>query len=355
MRLFCTAFTLIAGLALSTSAQAQFSVYGTGSFIPATGDGGDAVVNGDGLAVYDSVQPGLFASSTVSVPEPVLAIDSVRIDGFEHSWSGDVQATLVDPSGAEHLLFLRPGYLNSSAHGNSGNFTLGTYTFVDGTGASLPSMSDSVDIPPGTYNQTFDSGGTTWVSGTNNIFNTPLSTLAGAAGTWELRFYDWSSGDSGSFSSWTLNGNGYTPNSGSGYCFGDGTGVNCPCAALGGPGAGCLTTSGTGTTLSGMGDAIVGNDSLQLMVTGGPPLKPGLFFQGSSQISNLVGDGILCSLSQKRYPVNMLDINGEAMQGGFGQHASPAQTLNYQYWFRDPANACGGGFNFSGAWNVTWQ
>lgn len=356
MRLSSFAISLLlAYLGLVSTAQAQFSVFGGGSMIPVSGDGGDLAVQDDGLAVFPTTQAGLWATSTVTVPEAVTQIDSIRIDGFEHSWAGDVQATLMDPSGAEHLIFLRPGYLNTSAFGTAGNFQPGSYTFVESGGAELPMASDNLDIAPGTYNQRFDSGGATWVSGTNNIFNTPLSTIAGAAGVWELRLYDWANGDSGAFTGWTLNGNNYMETSGAAYCFGDGTGVACPCGANGGPGEGCLTTSGTGAVLSGMGDAVVGNDTFQLFVTGAPADKPGLFFQGSNQISNLVGDGLLCANADIRNPVNATDLNGEASQGSFGLDAMMGQTINYQYWFRDPSNPCGGGFNFSNGWNVTWQ
>jgi len=346
---------LLALLALSTPAWAQFSAFGGGSLVPAAGDGGDAVVQGDGLAVYDTTQPGLYASATTNVPEAVLQVDSVRIDGLFHSWGGDLQATLVDPVGTEHLLFVRPGYLNTSSSGTAGNFTGGTYTIVETGGATLPTSSDHVDIPPGTYDQTFTTGGTTWTSGQNGIFNTPLSTIAGPAGVWELRIYDWASGDSGSFTGWTLNGNGYVEDPGMGYCFGDGSGVACPCGGNGAPGGGCLTTSGTGATLVGTGDGVVGNDTFVLSVTGGPPDKTGIFFQGEVQVANPVGDGILCAVSQKRYPVNILDSNGETSRTGFSAFANPGDTKNYQYWFRDPQNPCGGEFNFSNGWVLTWN
>jgi hypothetical protein len=355
MRFHRVALLIATSVTLSGALQAQFSVFGAGTQIPVSGDGGDLVVDNDGLAVYDTSMPGLYASSTVTVPEVVFSVDSVRIDGFEHSWAGDLQATLVDPSGVEHLLFLRPGYLNSSGFGTSGNFLPGSYTFVESGGSDLPASSNGLDILPGTYNQTFSSGGAPWASGTNGISNTPLTWISGPAGLWELRIYDWGNGDSGLISGWTLNGNSYVETSGSGFCFGDGTGPACPCGATGAPGEGCMTTSGSGAVLAGSGDGVIGNDSFALFVTGGPANKPGIFFQGGNQIANLVGDGILCSISDKRYPVNALDANGETTRSNFSAFAAPGQTLNYQYWFRDTENSCGGGFNFTGGWTLTWQ
>ena len=192
-----------------------------------------------------------------------------------------------------------------------------------------------------------------------------MSTIAGPAGNWTLKVYDWAGGDSGSFSGWTLNANGASGGScgpvtaGTAYCFGDGTGTMCPCAAFGAAGEGCQTTSGSGARLTGSGTADISNDGFVLSVTGGPADKPGIFFQGTVQanggLGNFNGDGILCVFPQLRYDLNGLDANGEATQTGFGLNATAGQTMNYQYWFRDPSNSCGGLFNFSNGWTVTWN
>ena len=156
----------------------------------------------------------------------------------------------------------------------------------------------------------------------------------------------------------TLNGIQIEPagDSGTAYCFGDGTGAICPCLAFGGTGEGCVTTSGGGATLVGTGIANAQFDSLVLRVTGAPAGKPGIFFQGSGMMAIPAGDGILCSSSSLRYGVNVTDASGMVTQTGFGANAAAGQTLNYQYWFRDPSNPClSGGFNFSNGWFVTWQ
>ena len=148
---------------------------------------------------------------------------------------------------------------------------------------------------------------------------------------------------------------GAEPNTGNAYCFGDGSGAACPCGAAGNPGEGCMNTSGTGAKLVGTGAADLGEETFTLMVGGAPPNKPGIFFQGTTQIANPLGDGIWCSNASMRYGVNMTDGQGNAVQAGLGENASVAEVLNYQYWFRDPGNSCGGGFNFSNAWTVTWE
>lgn len=330
--------------ALASTATAQFAASGPGSPVPASGSGGGGS--------WPNVLPPSPGISTASVGVAVTNIDSIVIDGYLHSWIGDTMATLSDPSGNEHLIYVRPGSINGS-FGNSGDFTGGQYTFVESGSSSLPT---SGNAPAGTYNQSFNTGaGTSWNSGTAGVFNTPLSMISGPAGNWTLRIYDWAGGDTGSFSGFTLYGNGGGPvNQGVAYCFGDGSGAACPCGAFGATGAGCLTTSGTGATLVGTGDADVSSDSFVMTVTGGPANKPGIFFHGVNQVFLPIADGILCSNATKRYDVNPLDSTGAATQSGFGAFASSAVTLNYQYWFRDPGNPCGGGFNFSNGWVVTW-
>ena len=72
-------------------------------------------------------------------------------------------------------------------------------------------------------------------------------------------------------------------------------------------------------------------------------------------LGNFAGDGILCTNANQRYDLNALDANGETSQTAFGLNANPGDTINYQYWFRDPANPCGGLFNFSNGWTATWN
>jgi len=145
------------------------------------------------------------------------------------------------------------------------------------------------------------------------------------------------------------------PITGNAYCFGDGSGAACPCGAVGNPGEGCMNTSGTGANLVGTGEADLGEETFILTVSGAPPATLGLFFQGTTQFANPLGDGILCSNANVRYGHHATDGQGNAVQAGLGENASAGEVLNYQFWFRDPGNSCGGGFNFSNAWTVTWE
>lgn len=352
-------------VALSATANAQFSVSGAGSAIPGTGDGGDVAADNDALATYDTVQAGLQATSTVAVPVAVTSIDSIQIQGLAHTWVGDTQATLEDPAGVEHLIWLRPGFLNTGNFGSSGDFDGGDYTIVgDGSGSSMQTTSGAVDLPAGTYNQSFGSGGTTWVSGTNGINNTAMGSIAGAAGTWTLNIYDWAGGDSGSFTGWTLNGNGGGgANTGTGFCFGDGSGIACPCGNIGASGAGCTNSGGTGASLTASGNAGTGAaDTLSFTVSGVNGIKPGLLLRGDNQIAAMVGGGILCVGSNtQRSQVQATDASGSTTftdwnGAGFESVANAGVPTNFQFWYRDPGGVpCAGtDFNFTNGHTVTY-
>lgn len=155
--------------------------------------------------------------------------------------------------------------------------------------------------------------------------------------------------------------------SGFAYCFGDGTGTPCPCVGNGAPGEGCLNSGMTeGATLTASGNAYTLNDTFQLDVVGVPGNKPGLIIRGASQLNgglgNAVGDGLLCTGGQVARSQVQLTSGGTAtfsdFQGnGFGaSNYGIGVPTNYQFWYRDPGNACSGtGFNFSNAWSVVWQ
>ncbi|MFT7484420.1 MAG: hypothetical protein ACI9F9_000260 [Candidatus Paceibacteria bacterium] len=148
--------------------------------------------------------------------------------------------------------------------------------------------------------------------------------------------------------------------SGSAYCFGDGSGAACPCSS-GNPGEGCANSSGAGATLTGSGNAHVLGDTFLLNVAGVPGAKPGLILRGNNQVAIPAGEGILCASggSQRSHvqvtsagATSFTDFNGNP----FGASAnSGGVPTNYQFWYRDPSNTCAGsGFNFSNAWSVTW-
>ncbi len=344
------------GISFSPEALGQFSVSGGSAFIPSW-----AVSDG----TWDTALPEVPGSSVVSVPEPVVAIDSIVIEGFTHAWMGDLMCTLVDPTGKEHLVFVRPGYQYSgNVYGNSGEFLFGDYEFIEsGAENDLPTDDVAVDIGPGQYNQSFDTGGAFWASGACNVHNTKLSEITGPAGNWELRVYDWyASADDGSFTGWTLNGNG--AGSGGGFCYGDGTGSICPCGNLAAPGRGCQNSTGAGAVLAAAGNPSVIGDTLALKALHCPSQRIGLFFQGERKLGGgsgwLFGDGLRCVGGPViRLQTVQTDGAGTAVTtvplanaGGI----SPGDTVYYQFWYQDPVGSqCATQFNTTNAVARTWN
>lgn len=199
---------LAVGVLASTSSASI--VVGGGGLIPASGTGGGAVWN-SGNPI--SLPPSPFMS-TVNIADGVSSVQSITFTNLVHTWMGDLQAVLFDPNGVGHNIFVRPGVgAGGSTVGASLDFN-GTYAFFEsGAPGNLPIVTGggTAILPPGDYNQTFEGSPTalgSWVSGAQNIFNTPLSQISGGAGDWSLVIYDWVSGDIGSIGSWTLD---YTP------------------------------------------------------------------------------------------------------------------------------------------------
>lgn len=353
---YLLAMLFVAGTA---TAQQHGTVTGSGGPIPASG-------TGDGT--YPGALPSAPAASDVNVPDAVTSVTSIEVTGLSHTWIGDLQMVLCDPNGVGHLIFLRPGYLNPSGAGNSGDFLGGDYVFVESGGLDLPTTSNTaVNPPPGTYNQTFDSGGVTWVDGDQNIFNTPMSQITGPAGTWTLKFYDWAGGDTGAFTGWTLN---YRSDGGTGtaICFGDGSGAPCGCGNETGGGGGCRNSLGIGAVLSADGDADTTADTMTLTAEG-VRAQPGLFFQGNNTIGGgsgqTFGDGVRCC-GQTVVRIEIVTPAGPepatatmsetATTNGNPGTIQPGDKKCYQYWYRDPGGSpCGSNFNLSNAVTATWS
>lgn len=249
-------------------------------------------------------------------------------DNFGWSWTQSIPTT---GSNAGPLLAGDPlGLFNASCGGVGGNTTFAGAVAAPGSGIGNLDQFEAAGTLTGCF----------WFGG--------YSAANPYAG-----FFFQMQGDAGNVTA---------DNTGNAYCFGDGTGATCPCAAFGQTGEGCLNTTGTnGATLTGSGNASISADTFQLDVAGVPGAKPGIVLRGINQISNPVGDGILCAAGQSARSQVQITSNGATTYANFAGAAfgasayAPGTATNYAFWYRDPGNACtGSGFNFSNGWTVTF-
>jgi hypothetical protein len=154
------------------------------------------------------------------------------------------------------------------------------------------------------------------------------------------------------------------------YCFGDGSGAQCPCGnnAPPGSGGGCLNSavSGIGAALVASGDSSLSNDTLVLRAARLTDTSC-LFFQGTSQQSGgagaTFGDGLRCAsgvvtrLGTRTSVGSFVDYPSGAdpsvsVRGGI---ASPG-TRTYQVWYRNAAVFCTADtFNLTNGLSVIWS
>lgn len=185
-------------LLVAADAARADMIINTNPEVPATNYG-----PGAGFAFPDNNPAG--GSSTIlaiNVANPTISsFDSVVIDvSVAHTWLGDLTATLTAPDGITNVqLFRRPG---TTALGSTGDWLIGTYTFVLSGGVAFPQAGNTV--PGSSYNITSNPGSAQQVPlpdpDTYSVF-----TGMNLNGTWTLNISDNATGDTGSISGWSMN------------------------------------------------------------------------------------------------------------------------------------------------------
>jgi hypothetical protein len=222
---------------------------------------------------------------------------------------------------------------------------------------------------PQTYAQNINANAINWCTAYSFGFT---ADVAPSSGVGELTMFE---PGVGSLLTFPVDGPGTGTGSNTGFSLCDGTLGNCPCGAITLAGHGCPNTNifGLGAQITGSGNASVGTDTFNLVVSNGAFSKPGLILRGtvdlSPGINNIANsEGLLCvSGATVRGNVFLTDGAGDADPGGifqgvssFGAFANLGGSDYYQYWYRDPASTCnqnntgGSNFNFTNAWCVSW-
>jgi len=153
------------------------------------------------------------------------------------------------------------------------------------------------------------------------------------------------------------------------YCFGDGTGLACPCAnnSPGGNGEGCLHSLGTGGKLVATGSASLSADTVVLTGTT-MPNSSALYFQGTNQAGSPAGNGtsfgdgkrcaggtvIRLGTKTNVAGTSSYPVGGDLPVSVRGSVTTPG-TRTYQCWFRNAATFCTAStFNLTNGWEIVW-
>ncbi len=148
------------------------------------------------------------------------------------------------------------------------------------------------------------------------------------------------------------------------FCFGDGSGVACPCGNSGAPGSGCANSViAAGAYLGATGTASVSADSV-VLTGSGMPNSACLYFQGTTQLAGTAfGDGLRCAggsvtrlgiksnaAGTSSYPIGTdfpISVQGAVGAGGGNR--------TYQAWYRNAASFCTAStFNLTNGTAISW-
>ncbi len=135
-----------------------------------------------------------------------------------HSWVGDIEAVLIAPNGASHMVFGRTLATTATSCGDSTDAT-GPYSFGDSAAAppnggwwqTANILGAAVGMTPGAYRSTNIGGAGATIPMPATNMNASFAGVTNANGTWTLRLSDHGGGDTGSVSAATLSVTGATP------------------------------------------------------------------------------------------------------------------------------------------------
>ena len=155
----------------------------------------------------------------------------------------------------------------------------------------------------------------------------------------------------------------WAPQTGLSYCFG--TAAACPCGNAGAPGNGCANSVfAAGANLAATGVASVAADTVLLTGSTMPPGGTAVYFQGTTQVSAVFGDGLRCvGGAVLRFPPKLNSTAGSSSYPGPGDPLISAigmipgggATRFYQCWYRNaPAFCTPSTFNLSNGLAIVW-
>ncbi len=192
----CVSILAVTALVASTSAQTSITYSGSGGSIPDNGGFANPLI------------------LTITIPDsyPIVKIQHVRINGFRHTWVGDLIVRFEKQGGPQIALFqrMRGDAGPTSQIGDHSNLN-GDYTFIpEPIYPTLEAVAitggNDFDIPSGIYRPAGTSAGLNSSAVGVNDFYYDYDGFTGAdtAGSWRLIISDHASLDVGSVQSWEI-------------------------------------------------------------------------------------------------------------------------------------------------------
>jgi hypothetical protein len=144
------------------------------------------------------------------------------------------------------------------------------------------------------------------------------------------------------------------------YCFGDGSGTECPCGNSGKSDEGCRNSVAQGGYLTALGTSSIGANDLVLVAARLPVHQTATLLAG--EYANQAGlpfhDGLLCiDAGAARIGTRQTGADGLAIWGpGLGTSAgwTAGMVRYFQVWYADPHGPCGTGQNQTNAFQLAF-
>ena len=123
---------------------------------------------------------------------------------------------------------------------------------------------------------------------------------------------------------------------------------------------GATNSTGVGATMLVFGSAAVADDDVRLVAANLPVNQPGIFLFGPNATQLAFGDGFRCVGGPlvRVQPAVTSNSAGTALRllslatGPAASMIVPGATIHFQFWYRDPANPGGAGFNLTDGYQV---
>ena len=160
----------------------------------------------DGVSGTCYATPGTPKDVTFTVSGLSGAPTSVSVTmNLNHTWLGDVRATLIAPNAASHLLFGRVNSIANSNCGSSNDFnSANALTFIDTATTNFATAAGTNPVVPTGNYRTVPSGPYTSVPPAPTTINTAFAGVANPNGTWILRLEDGTLDDTGDITAASL-------------------------------------------------------------------------------------------------------------------------------------------------------